>query len=877
MISKPTGLYPDNEAVSFGRCLNDTVNIFTKRNCANSAVLTTDGQIARDITSDEHGRRYVTDFIAVRGSQNYRIQSTYYSAGIRDDPLYGVWYDGNRKYIGHFTRDKKQVEAAPANAAYLRIAYYDARVRNKNEFFDADSLSITAVPLYDKGLTLSCQIQSGGSIETFTASDGSERAYVMLILWDKDRYYHFFFGDKSNASYAPRVIRGRYTTEIRLELDGAALSGINNGYFYRQTPRMYLSAHSAVIEKMTDAELSDVLRVGKSYSWKLRLYEKGSFAQSGASDTYNPSQIIGYGSVDSVTQVYDTDKKDNNTVGYALRIFPHINIYDEVVEVNNTVLPSDKNGDYYSAFGDVRNTIYNVMKNTDANIHYRIDVGGYVLPISKYRLYPYQYESLTDNKNSGLVYDSSKDGACFDVYGNPLGGYAVLNSDDVKTKTNSAIISLGSAATEFGGETYNIRTNYIDSGWGYFMLYDEPAIRITDDEGKEIGDGAQTLMHSSVDLSVEYNQAQGVGINYYSYKVYRCDENDKDYTLDYYSGNLYNQDLKITYDRLFDGRRYKICINLIDNNSRVFERTVFFRTKFDAEDLGLTVSAAYYAPHNSVVVDWTGRAANGTNVVGYRVYKMLGESGAMYEIANLRTDTAEMRVAESAESDNHVIEDFIVGDNCKYTYYVYPVILKDGKEVTAAPAVSEPVMFETGIDKVVGLNMIGDDIYEVKADEVWRLYMNLEDTGFTYNTDKNFYDTFNRYNQETVGNRKYITKSISGMLGYLDCKSGGEITDTYDMLVSWKEFSGSADLKCLIDARGLILPGNFETNPTVEYMDAAGSPATARFNWRQKSDLDIIKIYAAVLPFNPMRGTYIQSSEPYYLASSEPDALYTSA
>ena len=188
-------------------------------------------------------------------------------------------------------------------------------------------------------------------------------------------------------------------------------------------------------------------------------------------------------------------------------------------------------------------------------------------------------------------------------------------------------------------------------------------------------------------------------------------------------------------------------------------------------------------------------------------------------------------------------------------------------------------MLHQNTDKIFGLKKIKDNTYCVDLDNVWRIQLNLEDTGYTLNNSKTFFDTLNTYQQEYVGNMKYITKSVSGLIGAIDCNSSsGEIVDTYDMLTSWNEFATSGTPKCLVDIRGIILPGNFEANPTIEYIHGSQSLAVAKFNWRQKSDLNIINIYATVLPYNPVSGDikYLRSRDELSLMSSDDKVLLVS-
>ncbi len=262
--------------------------------------------------------------------------------------------------------------------------------------------------------------------------------------------------------------------------------------------------------------------------------------------------------------------------------------------------------------------------------------------------------------------------------------------------------------------------------------------------------------------------------------------------------------------------------------------------------------------------------SSNSKLVGVKVYKTIGDGIKLYKIADINN------------TDYTVIEDFVVGDNCKYQYHLFPIyqdVLNDKILYCNNPISSNEITLHQGVDKVFGLKEIEDNIYCVDLDNIWRIQLNLKDTGYTLNNTKTFFDTLHTYQQEYVGNMKYITKSISGLIGTVDCRSDSdEIKDNYDMLMSWNDFVTSATPKCLIDVRGIILPGNFEANPTVEYLQGSQSLASVEFNWRQKSDLDIISIYATVIPFNPVSGKikYLKSKEPLSLVSGDDKVLLVS-
>lgn len=255
-------------------------------------------------------------------------------------------------------------------------------------------------------------------------------------------------------------------------------------------------------------------------------------------------------------------------------------------------------------------------------------------------------------------------------------------------------------------------------------------------------------------------------------------------------------------------------------------------------------------------------ADSNSNLVGYKVYKKIGnEDRSVYKIADI--DNTSLTVCE----------DFLIGANCEYQYFVYPVFSPVNNEKKLSPndpAVSDVLTLSYVPIKTVGLSKIDDNIYTVDIDNVWRFELNVEDNGYTLNNSKTFMDSLNRYNQEYVGNLNYITKDVSGLIGMIDCYSSDRgLIDTYDILTSWNNFSTSANLKCLIDSRGLILPGNFEQNTSVEYKKCNAAYASVKFNYRQKSDLDIIQVYATILPFNPLHNNLLQSSDDYILTSKD--------
>lgn len=1141
MITKPMGMTPNSETIGLNGSSSEVRNLFESDDIKEGYCVVCDkteetkgwgnynlGDLCLNSDYDLSG------YIPVVPGNTYLVIGGYYRSSSKKAIYISItWYDSNKEYIGYTKRDinefKTQVVKAPyatdeikggetigedkiifgADAAFMRIGLesgFSAEVwGNRNTSNDIE---------------LSVHLQTGSEVEMI--DENNSTCYANLVLWTGDVYYNFRFGKNQNEEYAPIIINEEDSMIVKLTLPtGSQSLSLLGDYLYKTS---YGS-----MEKGTKT-LGQLLRNGRTISWKLRLYEKGSIINDDTT-TYIPDEKIGYGVISEISNVWNCPESEDDTrieTGRRLTIFPHQNIYDEVTD-------GEKNS-------NTINMLYDIYKNIDKNIHYWVIADGFQIPISKYRLYPYTYTGGYEPEESFKLSEH------FDSYGNPINGYAVCLKSDYESED---IIDADIDGLQ--NETYEIRTNYIDSQWAYFQIYDDAEIKVTDNIGREIKEGEiYSNTFSTLKLDISFKQKQGIGLNYYSFKVYSYDKDGETWIHDYYSGNFYNQIPIVSYDRFFTKVLYKIVINMTDINQRTYSKCFYFSTDFPDTDSNLIVDVSYYKSHHSVIVDWSqvnsinpssginsgdckyyiitdnesnyvyeettgmdtdydesgdgslmdkiekaslyipngtslsytendlhkplnfknsavivdfygtnltggdksyelfsistsdgfnasvtyynnnrlcvwmtnycynfwlygdystsdiesqladenesdspstapyiwdddltwndsytwrernnilgkwrliitptdceliplssynsiykknkgytgytgfskkytseltlhgdviydgvtiinnvdkneifktygedskdhdlewdkntqflcnfNRHVNGANVkttlqnlVGYRVYKKLGDKDKLYEIANINAD------------NSCILEDFAVGDNCKYTYYIYPIINtiinNGGKEYSvetiSTPIISEPIMFNDGIDKILGLKEIGHRVYEVVSDEVWRIYLNLEDNGYTLKTDKTFYDSFNQYNQETIGNRKYITKTISGLIGYIDCSSDDSYKDTYDMLISWNDFCSSSNMKCLIDARGLILPGNFETDTSIEYMKAPGSPATAQFNWRQKSDLDIIKIYGSLLPLNPTKGTYLLTTEEQVVGAKDSKILYT--
>ena len=214
------------------------------------------------------------------------------------------------------------------------------------------------------------------------------------------------------------------------------------------------------------------------------------------------------------------------------------------------------------------------------------------------------------------------------------------------------------------------------------------------------------------------------------------------------------------------------------------------------------------------------------------VYKTIGNSNdKMY------------KVYETANGSEKWCEDYIVGDMCEYKYYIYPILYNDNDnyETVNQPFETNKILIDTGSLTVAGLIQDGD-IFKVDTNCVWKFSANISDGGTTLNTNKNFIDTSNSYQQESAATRAYKTKSVTALIGNIDCSSR-KFVDTFEMLEAWDEFCASSSLKVLIDLRGRIMLGDIDNNPSISYeTNSHLKEASVNFTFRELDNINNVTI-----------------------------------
>ena len=234
---------------------------------------------------------------------------------------------------------------------------------------------------------------------------------------------------------------------------------------------------------------------------------------------------------------------------------------------------------------------------------------------------------------------------------------------------------------------------------------------------------------------------------------------------------------------------------------------------------------------------------NFQNIHHYRIYKAHSNQPELY------------KVYETNSVHENIVEDFAVGSECAYTYYIVPICTdENGDFVTGSVIKSDEIMLHDSTVRVIGLIRDKDDLdtYYIDTNNIWNFALNISDEGFNNNMGKTYNDTPQRFPIEIKNEGFYRSFNISGLLGKFDCESQQYI-NTYDDIIEWERFVNNGEMKLVIDLHGIMTVGTMDSNG-FNYGSNAARSVTANFSVKQLEDISKINIINRGLWINPLSG-----------------------
>lgn len=143
---------------------------------------------------------------------------------------------------------------------------------------------------------------------------------------------------------------------------------------------------------------------------------------------------------------------------------------------------------------------------------------------------------------------------------------------------------------------------------------------------------------------------------------------------------------------------------------------------------------------------------------------------------------------------------------------------------------------------ITNISQGGDGKYI--AGDIWRFSADIKNTTVTQNIDRYLHIGYGQYPVTSSTDVNYLSGTLTGMLGYLNCKTK-EYTDDITLVKEWRKFIAQPTMFMLKSQKGDVWFVNIVDNPTTEYQeDHHKFPTSFSFNWVEVArDITVSQIY----------------------------------
>lgn len=136
-------------------------------------------------------------------------------------------------------------------------------------------------------------------------------------------------------------------------------------------------------------------------------------------------------------------------------------------------------------------------------------------------------------------------------------------------------------------------------------------------------------------------------------------------------------------------------------------------------------------------------------------------------------------------------------------------------------------------------NIIKDNAGRYFVGDIWRFTADIQNTTVTQNINRYLHVGYNQYPTTSSVDVNYMSGTLSGMIGYMNCATK-EYIDDITLVKEWRKFITQPSLFMLKSQKGDVWFVNITDNPMTEYQeDYYKIPTTFSFNWVE-TEKDIV-------------------------------------
>lgn len=388
------------------------------------------------------------------------------------------------------------------------------------------------------------------------------------------------------------------------------------------------------------------------------------------------------------------------------------------------------------------------------------------------------------------------------------------------------------------GTPYELYANYVISEQYLFRTESAPTVT---------GTGV-TWYATGFKFTAHYNQIQSIPMKYYTIKLQQV-RNSTYYTIKT-TERIYSQKIEYRFTDdynmqgmggNYDTRQYRFIVDVMmqDGIQYQFISPVYTQPERTGEAIdSVTVRNTNGSSDNSVSVGWNTTTQDS---VGYKVYRQ--------EINdNPVTWFAKTLVADIGAYGGFY--DLTIPQKGTFRYMVVPyenTVSYEGIE--NATGVYESILtpnFTTNMEgytitSIIDTGYEADSLPLFAVGETYKFEVDVECGAITQNTDKTLHVGYGKYSSLTSTKTEYLSGSLSGLLGYMQCSNGkNEYIDDIERVKLWRKFITQDCQYILRTPKGDVFVVNIVDNPTTEYLNEQGCPTKFSFDWAECADINEI-------------------------------------
>lgn len=400
--------------------------------------------------------------------------------------------------------------------------------------------------------------------------------------------------------------------------------------------------------------------------------------------------------------------------------------------------------------------------------------------------------------------------------------------ESYNTETGEIILnsSFSFAVTE--GMRYTIKSNYLISAQYFFRCRSVPTIT-----------PSLRLLNnfSNYDFiaNADYSQAENSLINYYRLYLYYSDNETfhstgSDDTLIASTDKIYSQKIEYIFRRVIQtkritsGRRpsYKLVCEVVTQDGMTSKGEYIFKMPLTNAKLSISDFIQTINKEKQLF-----QMIFNCNITGLSEEEKT-QTGNCARIIRKNLDTGESQFIGTVGTmgGRYAINDYTLPTHGNYLYSITGIL---GNGAICSGSVEIPISPELIGYTITAINK--DFAGRYKAEDTWRFTADIKTSTITQNIDRYLHIGYGQYPVTSSTDINYLTGTLTGMLGYVNCETK-EYTDDITLVREWRKFIAQPIMFMLKSQKGDVWFINIIDNPTTEYQeDHHKFPTSFSFNW----------------------------------------------